>query len=177
MCGLRTILDCSGLQEQDFSSIAPAWSRWIALGRIGFMSTARRDGRSAPTIEIGRRGMWHGSRLAQCKDRANRANRSGQTDAIWIFPAFASDRTAMATRNTLRQDHRIQQHVRSFCHGSPPLMLVAMQRPFFDRLVGNPPISSAVFAPLPRTLPHVPAAFCRTERYDGKGNLYLQHAA
>ena len=53
-----------------------------------------------------------------------------------------------------------------------------MQRPFFDRLIGNPPISSAVFAPLPRTLPHVPAAFCRrTERYDGKGNLYLQHAA
>jgi hypothetical protein len=28
------------------------------------------------------------------------------------------------------------------------------------------------------TLPHVPAAVsCRTERYDGKGNLYLQHAA
>ena len=37
-----------------FSSISPAWSRWIALGRIGFMSTQRREDR----------------RLASCTDRA-----------------------------------------------------------------------------------------------------------
>jgi hypothetical protein len=178
VCGPGTILDCSGLQEQDFSGISPAWSRWIAPGRIGFMSTERRDGRSAPTTAAGRRSLRHGSRLARRKDRANRAIRSGQTDAIWIFPAFASDRTAMAARNTLRQDHRNQQHVRSFGAGSPPLRQATAQGPYFDRLNGYPPLSSAGFAPLLRTLPHVPAAFCcRTERYDGKGNLYLQHAA
>jgi hypothetical protein len=175
VCGPGTILDCSGLQEQDFSDISPAWSRWIAPGRIGFMSTERRDGRSAPTTAAGRRSQRHGSRLAYRKDRANR---SGQSDANWIFPAFASARTAMAVRNTLRRDHRNQQHVRSYCTGSPPLRPATAQGPYFERINGYPPLSSAGFAPLHRTLPHVPAAFCcRTERYDGKGNLYLQHAA
>ncbi len=36
-----------------FLSISPAWSRWIAPGRIGFMSTQRRENR----------------RLASCTDR------------------------------------------------------------------------------------------------------------
>jgi hypothetical protein len=185
VCGPGTICDCFGLQEQDFSRFSPAWSRWIAPGRIGFMSTQRRDGRSAPTTETGRRSLRHGSRLAQRKDLANRANRLGQANAVsltWDFPASASGLTAylpaMAARSTLQQDTRNQQPVRFFCPGSPPVRQAAALRPFFDRFIGYPPIPPAVFAPFHPTLPHVPAAFgCRTERYDGKGNLYFQHAA
>jgi len=165
-----------------FSSISPAWSRWIARGRIGIMSTQRRDGRWAPTTGIGRRSLRHGSRLAHCKVHlANQANRSGQANANWSFPAYASGDTArlpvIAARNTLQQDTRNQQPVRSYCPGSPPLGRATGLRPL--RLIGYPPIPSpAVFARVHPTLPHVPAAFgSRTERYDGKGNLYFKHAA
>ena len=147
------------------------------------MSTQRRDGRWAPTTEIGRRSMRHGSRLARCQDLQNRANRFEQTNAAlltWSFPAYASGQTAhlpaIAVRNTLQQDTRNQHPVRSFCPGSPPVRQAATLSPFLD---AYPPIPSpAVFARVHPTLPHVPAAFsCRTERYDGKGNLYFKHAA
>ena len=39
--------DCFRPQEKNFQSISPAWSRWIAPGRIGFMSTQRREDRFA----------------------------------------------------------------------------------------------------------------------------------
>jgi hypothetical protein len=169
------------------SKYSPAWSRWIALGRIGFMSTQRRDGRSAPTTETGRWSIGHGSRLALCKDLANWANRLGQANAVsltWDFPASAPGQTAyspaMATRSTLQQDTRSdarnQRPVRSFCPGSPPVRQAASLSPFFS---ADPPTPSpAVFARVHPTLPHVPAAFgYRTERYDGKGNLYFKHAA
>ena len=167
-----------------FSSISPAWSRWIAPGRIGFMSTQRRDGRSAATTETGRRRMRHGSRLAHCKDRANRSEQANAVLPTWVFPASASGQTAhlpaMAARGTLhdtRSDTRKQQPVRSFCPGSLPVRQATAYWPFLDRLIGYPPILPAVSALFHPTLPHVPAAFgCRTERYDGKGNLYLQHA-
>jgi hypothetical protein len=150
------------------------------------MSTQRRDGRSAPTTEVSRRSMRHGSRLALCKDLANRANRLGQANAVsltWDFRAFASGRTvylpAMATRSTLQQDTRSdtrnRQPVRHFCPGSPPVRQAAALSPFFN---AYPIPSPAVFARVHPTLPHVPAAFgCRTERYDGKGNLYFKHTA
>jgi hypothetical protein len=167
-----------------YSSISPAWSRWIAPGRIGIMSTQRRDSRWAPTTEAGRRGMRHDSRLAHGKDLANRAKLANADLPAWVFPASASGQmSAMATRSTLRQDTRgdarNRQPVRFFWPGSPPVRQAAALRPFLDRLIGYPPIPSpAVFARVHPTLPHVPAALgCRTERYDGKGNLYLQHAA
>ena len=167
-----------------FSSISPAWSGWTAPGRIGFMSTQRRDGRSAPTTEIGRRSTRHGSRLAHCKDLANRLGQANAVLPAWVFPASASGQmSAMAAPGTLQQDTRSdtrnRQPVRSFCPGSPPVRQAAAHRPFLDRLIGYLPIPSpAVFARVHPTLPHVPAAIgCRTERYDGKRNLYLQHAA
>ena len=163
------------------ASISPAWSRWIAPGRIGIMSTQRRDGRSAPTTETGRLSMRHDSRLAQGKDLANRANQWKLANAVplrWNFPANASGHlSAMAAPSTLRQDTRNQQPVRFLCPGSPPTRQAAALRPFID--TGYPPIPfPAVFARVHPTLPHVPVApGCRTERYDGKGNLYLKHAA
>src|SRR5580692_10048120 len=147
-----------------------------------FMSTQRREGRSAPTTETGRQSTRHGSRLAQGKDLANRAIRLGQVNAVrrtWVFTASASGQTTYfpveATPSTLQHDIRNQQSVRCFCPGSPPVRQAAAHRPRFN---GCPPIPSpAVFARFHPTLPHVPAALgCRTERYDGKGNLYLQHA-
>ena len=134
-----------------FSSISPAWSRWIAPGRIGFMSTQRRDGRSAATTETGRRRMRHGSRLAHCKDRANRSEQANAVLPTSVFPASASGQTAhlpaMAAPSTLRQDTRNQQPVRSFCPGSPPVRQAAALETFLDRLIGYPPIPSpAVFA-------------------------------
>ena len=142
------------------------------------MSTQRRDGRSAPTTEIGRRSMRHGSRLAQGKDLANRSNLANAVPPRWNFPANASGHlSAMAAPSTLRQDTRNQQPDRFLCPGSPPTRQAAALRPFID--TGYPPIPfPAVFARVHPTLPHVPAALsCRTERHDGKGNLYFQHAA
>jgi hypothetical protein len=129
-----------------FSSISPAWSRWIALGRIGFMSTQRREDR----------------RLASCTDRAGAPG--------WV------------TTNSRRSDRRNQQRVRLvdlyIRFGSPPLRQAAARRPLLKSSSGFPPDPSlAVFARLHPALPRVPAAMrCRTERYDGKRDLYFQHA-
>lgn len=41
-----------------FSSISPARSGWITPGRIGFMSTQRRESRSTPATESLRGGSW-----------------------------------------------------------------------------------------------------------------------
>jgi hypothetical protein len=153
------------------------------------MGTQRRNGRWAPTTEIGRRSLRHGSRLAHCKGHLeSRANRLEQADAVpprWNFLADAAGRSlrpavhlpVIAARNTLQLDTRNQQPVRSFDLGSPPLGRAAGLRP--PRLIGYPPsLSPAVFARIHPTLPHVSAALgCRTERYDGKGNLYFKHAA
>jgi hypothetical protein len=176
------------------SSISPAWSLWIAHGRIGFMSTQRRNGRSVPPTDTGRWKLRHGSRLAHDQDRANRAHRSGhakarQANAVplsWNFPAYVFQQAvwpvfslAMAVRAALRQDDRNQQRVRHLCPALPPLRQAAAHRPILDRRTGYPPTHfPAVFALLHSTLPQGPAAFCcRTERYDGKRNLHFQHAA
>ena len=151
------------------------------------MSTQRRYGRRAPTTEFDRRSLRHDSRLAHCKvHRANRSELANAVPPTWSLPAAnASGQMehlpVIAARNTLRQDTRNQQHVRSFCPGSPPLGRAAGFSPFqlIGYLLGYPAIPSpAIFARLHPTLPDVPAALgSRTERYDGKGNLYFKHAA
>ena len=152
------------------------------------MSTQRRDRRSTPTTESGRRSLRHGSRLAHCKVLANRATLFGQANAVlpaWSFPSYASGQMAhspaIAARNTLQQDTRNQQHVRSHCPGSPPLWRTAGSGPLrlIGYLLGHLAIPSpAFFARLHPTLPDVPAASgSRTERYDGEGNLHFKHAA
>ena len=146
------------------------------------MNTERRDGRSAPTTEIARWSRRHGSRVALGDDRKLRSEQADAIPLTWSFPASASGPLAyspsLAARSTLEQGIRKQQPVRSIRLGSPPLGQAARLRPLLDCLTGYPPNSPAVFARFPRTLPHVPAALgCRTERYDGKRNLYFQHAA
>jgi hypothetical protein len=202
MCGPGTISNCFWAVRKGFSSISPAWSTWIAPGRIGFMSTRETGCRSAPTTETGLVSTRHGSRVATGDDRANRSEQADALPPSWIFPAYASyelagpaSPQATAARITLRQDDRSQQQSRYDCPGSPPLGLPAAHSPAVDCLTGSPvnPLP-AVFARLHRTLPHVPAVrhvspatkTCRrgpqcggfrTERYDGKGNLHFKHAA
>ena len=167
------------------------------------MNTERRENRSAPKTETGRRSLRYGSRLAQCKDRANRSEQANAVSPPRVFPACASGQTAspadlpvLAAPSSQQQDDRHQQLVRPLCPGSPPLRQAAAPRPFLDRLIGFSAVPfPAFFARLHRALPHVPAACpvspvtktCRlgpqcgrrrrTERYDGKRNLHFQHAA
>ena len=83
---------------------------------------------------------------------------------------------------SLQSDHRIVQLVlQELRHGSPP------SRASLGAETGTPANhgSSLPHIPIPsgharlhRTLPRVPAGRRRwAERYDGKGNLYLQHAS
>ena len=176
--------------REEISSISPARSRWIAPGRIGFMSTQR----------------WEDhSRLAHCKERVATSGKGVPDSTARNLLAVAAGRTAppamlpallhpsdkdlslgapeLEATNSLLSDHRNQQLVRLvlfvFRFGSPPLRQAAVRRPLRQRPSGYPPIHS--FAERARshpTLPGVPAALsCRTERYDGKRNLHLQHAA
>ena len=161
--------------REEFSSISPARSRWIAPGRIGFMSTQRREDHL---------------RLAHCKERVGSSGDRFPGSPARNLPAFAAGRTAppgtlpaLEATNSLPPDHRKQQPVRLVFFdvrmGSPPLGKASTWRPKLERPPGDPPIhSSADRARSYLTLPGVPAALsCRTERYDGKRNLYLQHAA
>ena len=161
--------------------------RWIAPGRIGFMSTQRRDDRGTRRAETGPGEAGSAWRLQSCMDRtgscgerlfASRARNlariaAGETAPLARLPMYEA-------KKFLRSDPRKQQRfVRLFRIGPPPREPAAMPKPFVDRSSGDPPLLSPIHgARLHRTLPRVPAALsCRTERYDDKGNLYLQHAA
>ena len=140
------------------------------------MSTERRDSRSAPATATGRQSVRIGSRPAHCSDRAFP---SEPPDIHWIFPVSASERERPRARTAQLDDYLHQQAGQRLCHGSPPFGPAAGHRSLFDRSIGNPLRTlSAVFAPIHPSLPQDPAAMRRrTERYDGKGNMYLQHAA
>lgn len=59
-----------------FSSISPARSGWIAPGRIGFMSTQRRENRSTPATKRFRGEGWFVSNPAVHHDRGRLRNAS-----------------------------------------------------------------------------------------------------
>ena len=172
--GAAAIDDCPGPQEKVGSSISPACSRWIAPGRIGFMSTQRREDRS---------------RVARCKDRPGCSGREFPTFRAETLHANAEGQTApleepaLAATNSLWMDRRNRQPYWLVCFafrlGWPPLGQADPQRRSIDRPLGSPPLPiSAVFACLHSALPWVRSALrCPTERYDGKRNLYFQHAA
>ena len=139
-------------------------------GRIGFMSTQRRENR------------W---RRTSCTEGVEKAfpgsiARRGCTDVSGgtAPPGFSE---WLAT-NSLQLGFRIVQLVlQDLRHGSPPFGAGS------GAATGTPathgiPLPHITFpsgsAPLHPTLPRVPAGRRRwAERYDGKRNLYLQHAA
>jgi hypothetical protein len=156
------------------SSSSPAWSRWIAPGRIGIMKSQRREDHLRLALCTDREGIL-GSGYPDARARNHRAFAAGRT--------APPETPARKATNSLQPDHRNQQPV-SFdrfdvCIGSPPLGTASSRRSELERPPGDPPsLSLADRAWFHLTLPRVPAALnCRTERYDGKGNMHLQHAA
>ena len=107
--------------------------------------------------------------------------------------AVFSQSSWLAT-NSLQSDHLfahffrpVEQHIRS---GSPPLGDAARSAGARSSLPLTPtpsvlgslhpslPFRGSIDSVLSRRTAHTPAGQCRwTERYDGKRNLYLQHAA
>ena len=149
-----------------------------APGRIGFMSTQRRENR------------WQRTSCTGCAEQSGICRmvpRAPVRPARRLSPRPRTARPASSGRlatNSLQSDHRTLSSFglfRRLRHGSPPSGPVAAAQLPHQQLLRSsfsPIPSPSGFARLHPTLPHVPAAKgCRTERYDGKGNLYLQHAA
>jgi hypothetical protein len=179
----------------DFESNSPARSRWIAeLGRIGFMSTQRREDRSAPATKMCSWG--HGIRW-QCTNCAKRT--AGERDFIPArvvrhVRAIASAETArpfnLATTATtslpVDRFHRLfvwsvrleVQDIRGWTSPEESGSSVAnSRRATRRRSLPRIPIPSD-FAFFRQALPQDPVGDSRwAERYDGKGNLHFKHAA
>ena len=156
-------------------------------GRIGFMSTQRRENRIAQATAIccwGFRCRWRsGSRHREgAVGRLCPApvTRSGQAHAIGLT-ARPKDSAALVT-DSLHKDHPIVRLVRQdVCSGTKPLWKcrstqagppAAHRYPLslLSLLSGN--------AFLHVTLPQAPAGIRRwAERYDGKRDLHFKHAA
>jgi hypothetical protein len=120
------------------SGISPAWSRWIAHGRIGLMSTQRR--------------VDH-LRLAHCMDRAaSSGDRLRCSPAREIFAVAAGqtappESPARTATNSLSSDHHNQQPVRLVLFdiriGSPPLGKASAKSPSLEHLPGYPTLHSS----------------------------------
>jgi hypothetical protein len=156
-------------------------SWWIAPGRIGFMSKERREGL--------RNQRWNARRSMACigasgfeipvpHARRRQTLSQGQTAPPGV--SFGS-----VGHNSLKLDRRTLELVRlrsfRFRRGSPHSTSGAVGQPALRALLRSsfsPTPSPSGIAQFHHTLPLAPTAKgCRPERYDGKGNLYLQHAA
>jgi hypothetical protein len=138
-----------------------------APGRIGFMSTQRLAGRQ-PVAQV------EAEVLEQTDSVQTGSVQTGSARAAQLETAPPLNAALRAT-SSLQSDYRISPL--EYCSGSPPgegaSAATAILRSSF------PPIPSPpVCARFHLALPLIPAALSsRTERYDGKGNLYIQHAA
>ena len=160
-----------------FSSISPARSGWIARpAGQGFMSTQRRENRWRPTGCMECAGSYWLSGLAFL--------------ALYVL-AHASggtappDSPAWLATISLQSDYRITQIVRlvplNIRLGFPPPggshHAAAVTLKSFGSSPSHIPSLSGP-ARLHHSLPRAPAAKGSwTERYDGKRDLHLQHAA
>jgi hypothetical protein len=158
-----------------------------APGRIGFMSTQRREIRRR---RIRCAGRWRQTFLSPIAQRAS-AIASGGT-APPDSPAWFATNSLQSGFRIVQLDRLVQLVFVQFVqlvllvrqvlrHGSPPFGAgpgEAAGRPAnhgFSLLHIPSPSGHARLHP---TLPRVPAGRRRwAERYDGKGNLYLQYAA
>jgi hypothetical protein len=156
-----------------------------ALGRIGFMSTQRRASRWRRTNSTGRAGELE-QICSASGTRYGRAVAHGGTaphmSIFWLAYAWFHSIEWLVT-NSLQSDHCIGKHVRlgSRCV-SPPQdgagghTEATTQATHRSSLPHIPTIPARTR--LHPTLPQAPAGKRRwAERYDGKRNLYLQHAA
>ncbi len=157
-----------------------------ALGRIGLMSTQRRERNRWQRLDCAARAGVLGLLASASETRYGCATASGETaplmSIIWLALAWFHSIEWLAT-NSLLSDHCFGMHVRlGFRSVSPP-----------PTGAGRHP-EAATQATHRSSLPHIPNVPARTrlhptlpqdpagrrrwaERYDGKRNLYLQHAA
>jgi hypothetical protein len=156
-------------------------------GRIGFMSTQRRESHSAPTTE----DCWEGAmrdwrRLSDTACAENREQLEVARTALQSSSS-AKDRTAphWEATNSLQLDSCISRYFElvapAIRRGPPPVWeagytvtgLTASRRSSLP-LYPHPPVLENIHP----ALPQFPAADrSRTERYDGKRDLHFQHAA
>jgi len=184
--------EASGLQEIYFQAFRRPGQDGPRPARQGFMSTQRRENRDTPAMKTSREVSWFRTQPMGCMERAQDF---GETSPILTaqfghacargVTAWLGTIPAMLATNSLQSDDRITPLVRlatlTIRRGSPPpgagTEATAVALKSFGLSTLHIPSSSGP-ARLHRTLPRVPAAMCcRTERYDGKGNLYFEHAA
>jgi hypothetical protein len=172
-------------------------------GRIGFMSTQRREGRSTLATLTCRRGPRNRCRRIVCTNRAGaleaidsapvtRHNRAlaGEQAFRPIGPprSLPSDEnpspraSATLAKYSLQKDHRIVRIVpQDFRRNDQALKVGSCMRagkPAAFRSSPSPISILSGSALLHSTLPKAPAGDCRrAERYDGKRDLHFQHAA
>jgi len=169
-----------------------AWQVWM-------MSTQRREERSTLATVIRRVGLWMRSltpaALAQRATRRREARLSSAFAGCKVkstahaslgskFPADVDPRKATKappspiTANSLLTEIRDQQPD-CICPGVSRPGQASAFRPPLQRSSGYRPLHFPAFrAFVHPALPRVPVAVCnRTERYDGKRDLYFQHAA
>jgi hypothetical protein len=166
-------------------------------GRIGFMSTQRRETGSSPATRICRRGARYRRQRTTCKKSDGENGPIGLSSIARHRRAEACAGTAppknlarLAT-NSLLSDLRIAWLVRfvrlvqifllGTHFGSPPLAAgsgTANCTPAPHELSFPPIPSPSGFATFHLTLPQIPAGKRRwAEGYDGQRDLHLQHAA
>lgn len=156
------------------------------------MSKQRRENRDTPATKTCREESRYRTQPLGCMERAQdfgetspiliaqfgHACARGETAWPGVFPA-------MLATNSLQRDYRntplvrlvsVQMRLGWAPPGSGAEATAATLKSFGSSTSHIP--SSSGPARLHRTLPRVPAAIgSRTERYDGKGNLYFEHAA
>jgi hypothetical protein len=147
-------------------------------GRIGFMSKQRRENRWRPASCMERARAFGLSSPAPLA-RILHAHANGGT-APPVFPAWLATNSLQADYLASQLVRLVRQNTRQYSRSSPSpgtvSRLAAATALYWSSF---PPISSSSDrVRLHPSLPQVPAASgCRTERYDGKRDLYLQHAA
>jgi hypothetical protein len=165
-----------------------------APGRIGFMSTQRRASRLQRMNSTEREAIMERTGSA-FRTRFESATANGVTapltSIIWLAWGWLLRSGAVASRgaqervatNSLLSDHRFKTFARldSRC-GSPPSIAAGHSRVEATpakHWSSTPRIPKLPFRTrLHQSLPHAPAGESRwAERYDGKGNLHIQHAA
>jgi hypothetical protein len=166
-----------------------AWQVWM-------MSTQRREKRSTLATIIRRMGLWIRSlspaapaQRAECRERSRMSSQSARSEAELDpdasfgrrFPADSAAATAASSRstaNSVQTEISDQQRNGKEPGGNRRRQLSAF-RPPLQRSLGYPPLQFPAFRAIVHLpLPRDPEATCRrTERYDGKRDMYFQYAA
>jgi hypothetical protein len=156
-----------GPQEEYFQAFSPARSGWIAPGRTRVYEHA----------ETGKPLEWKdlSSKSKNLSARQGRADFSGGTAPERLATnSLQSGHHAERLAWLVRKDKRYNPRSLPPPGAGSSAAAVTLAP---DRFYAHPPSPPGITRLHP-TLPRVPAALsCRTEGYDGKRDLHLQHAA